>query len=189
MSLKKVRIAGVMFLFSVFGNALADGFVSTVDLAKGINNVYQPLQSNSNLLQTHNALTSNMSTQLSSSGNATGGNGGNAVGGNVSFSNPHQAPSVFMSAAMPTAPCQAPMGGFLSLFIFGGAGVNGSMTLDECLIAETARMWMNVGDRDTAAEVLCKSKHSESTIRCLKMSAMRKEIEKADAEDAANEGK
>jgi len=175
----------VIFLTLFFcSHAYADGFVTSTDLAQGINNVYQPLQSNSNLLQNHGTLTSNMSTQLTSSGNASGGSGGN-----VSFSNPHQAPSVFMSAAMPTAPCQAPMGGFLSLFIFGGAGVNGSMTLDECLIAETARMWMTVGDRDTASEVLCKAKHSADTIRCIRMARLRVDIEKADAEDAANESK
>jgi hypothetical protein len=149
------KLINVVALLALSAPVYADG-IQSVDLARDINNTFLPLQSNSNLLQNHGTLT----TTMQGSGNAV------SSGGNVSMHTPRQAPSVFMSAPMPTAPCQATAGGFLSLFIFGGAGLNGSYTLDECLIKEEARHWVSVGDLTIAKKVLCMAKFSKTLPEC-----------------------
>lgn len=172
---------------ALFAPIAAIGATNSTDLASTINTSNPALQSNSNGAFNDTSVTTTMNSSGNAFSNGGSGQGGNAVGGNVSMHMPHQAPAMFMPAPPPTAPCQATIGGVLSLFIFGGVGGNGSYDLQWCRILEEARLWVANGDRDTAAEVLCQSKYSENTIRCVRTARLRKEIDKADAEDAANE--
>jgi hypothetical protein len=82
----------------------------------------------------------------------------------VQFDQVRQSPSVFMGAPMPTAPCQASMGGFLSFI--GGIGLAGSRTLEECEIRESARISHAVGEQKMAREILCMGKYASRTSQC-----------------------
>ena len=94
----------------------------------------------------------------------TASNSGNAQ--SVNFDQVRQAPAVFMNAPMPTSPCQATAGGFLSMFIFGGAGVSGSYTLEQCEIREEARSLVGMGRSDLALKVMCMAKYSSRLQEC-----------------------
>jgi hypothetical protein len=86
---------------------------------------------------------------------------------NVHFDQIRQSPSVFMGAPMPTAPCQASMGGFLSFI--GGIGMAGSRTLEECEIRESSRIAHAVGEQKMAKEILCMGKYASQTSQCKAM--------------------
>ena len=98
-----------------------------------------------------------------------GGNGtGTGTGGDASnalhIDQPRQSPAVFMAAPLPTAPCQASMGGFLSFV--GGIGLAGSRTLQECEIREEARMLGGIGRQDLALKVMCMAKYTSQLEEC-----------------------
>ena len=84
----------------------------------------------------------------------------------MNYNMPHQSPAVFMGAAMPTAMCQKPIGGFLSLFIFGGAGANASITFEECMKLETGRAFVSAGRPDLAVKMICMTQHASKLEEC-----------------------
>jgi hypothetical protein len=100
-------------------------------------------------------------------GSGTGGaatNAGNNQSASMHFDQVRQSPAVFMGAPMPTAPCQASMGGFLSFI--GGIGLAGSRTLEECEIRESARISHAIGAQKMAMEILCMGKYASRTAEC-----------------------
>ena len=152
-----------------------------IALVAAIGNVYAAdnHQTTSNAMSGAEANTSSHAAAVG--GKAYGGAGGNGFGGmggtggdaagasnNVQFDQVRQwpSPSVLMSAPMPTAPCQASIGGFLSFI--GGAGFAYSRTLQECEKRETARMAWSIGQSDMAKELICMTEYGSQTTQCQK---------------------
>lgn len=98
-------------------------------------------------------------------GTGTGGNASNA-GNAQSFhiDQVRQSPAVFMGAPMPTAVCQATMGGFLSFI--GGAGFAASRTLQECEKREASRTAYGIGQAQMALEIMCMTEYGSRTSAC-----------------------
>jgi hypothetical protein len=101
------------------------------------------------------------------------GQGGNGTGGNASntgnsqsfhYDQVRQSPSVFMGAPMPTGPCQASLGGFLSFI--GGVGLAGSRTLEECEKREASRIAYSIGQQQMALEIMCMTEYGAKTSVC-----------------------
>jgi hypothetical protein len=100
-------------------------------------------------------------------GNGTGGdatNAGNSQSASMHFDQVRQSPAVFMNAPMPTANCQATMGGFLSFI--GGAGFAVSRTLRECELRELSRSAYAIGQVEMAKFVLCKAEEAKDFKGC-----------------------
>lgn len=102
-----------------------------------------------------------------------GGQGGDGTGGaannignaqSIHFDQVRQSPSVFMGAPMPTSPCQASMGGFLSFI--GGVGLAGSRTLEECEKREASRAAFGIGQAQMALEIMCMTEYGSKTSVC-----------------------
>lgn len=102
-------------------------------------------------------------------GNGTGGdatNAGNSQSASMHIDQVRQSPAVFMNAPMPTANCQATMGGFLSFI--GGAGFAVSRTLRECELRELSRSAYAIGQVEMAKFVLCKAEEAKDFKGCAK---------------------
>jgi hypothetical protein len=100
-------------------------------------------------------------------GNGTGGeatNAGNSQSASMNINQERQSPAVFMSAPLPTAPCQATMGGFLSFI--GGIGLAGSRTLQECEKRESSRIAYIIGQPKMALELMCMTEYGAKTSAC-----------------------
>lgn len=104
-----------------------------------------------------------------------GGIGGSGIGGSannagtnqsIGISYPQQAPSVFVGAASPTAICQKPLGFFLSLFVFGGAGASASATYDDCMRLEVAKSLRDSGRADLAVNLACRTEYGQEMKGC-----------------------
>ena len=104
-----------------------------------------------------------------------GGTGGTGQGGaayntgsgnaqNLNFEQQRQSPAVFMQAPMPTAACQASVGGFLSFI--GGAGFAYSRTLRECEIREASRLAYSINQSAMAKELICMGEYASQTKAC-----------------------
>lgn len=96
------------------------------------------------------------------------GTGGTAMNtGNsqsTTYDQVRQSPSVFINTPMPTGPCQASRGGFLSFI--GGAGIAYSETLSECEVRETARIAHGIGQAEMAKAIICQAKYAKDTPQC-----------------------
>jgi len=176
------------FALCISANAIAGSSINSTDLASTINTSNPALQSNSNGAFS----TTTVNTSLTGAGNAVsqGGNGqgGSASGGNVSFHNPHQAPAMFMNVPAPTALCQGTFAAGISA-ILAGAFFGKSFDIDWCKKLQIVNTLQELRKVEAAFEVICTVEFAEDTIDCIRLKRLRKEIDKADAEETANESK
>lgn len=125
------------------------------------------LQSNANMNSNSAINNTTNNTENNNSANGGVGNGGMAnANQNTSFNSPHQAPNVFMGAAMPTAVCQKTYSGFLSMFVFGGIGGAGSVTYDDCMRLEIGRSFRESGRPDLAVKMACRTEYAKELEEC-----------------------
>lgn len=121
-------------------------------------------QSNSSSMAAGNGFGGMGGTSYGAGGVGTGTGGSSINSQSLHLDQVRQSPAVFMGAPMPTAPCQASIGGFLSFI--GGIGLAGSRTLEECEKRESSRIAHSIGETRMAFEIMCMTEYGSKTSSC-----------------------